>query len=361
MRILDPVWKEGFLREITALSGFDDLAARSRGIGASRPSQACWDDIKRPAVDLIERYPRRILVEARQHCNIAHLVEFWRWYGDVLKKYILAGSLTENFPLFSIKEPSARRQYEIESLSPADFDHYEFRLIAKLPPTCQYRHNPSVKIKKLSKKKFIRVENLERFICKLCRLQDTYSRTTTYLYNMFIDAARQELSPAWGDYRIHLFLDRFLYQTKDGQICDAPFEKIFFSSNLSELSVYLRYKFDRKLIPSVQDVGKFLSRQRKYYLELAMQLDMAGAAYLNNYRHLLHYHPPKGIVILPEMESQILEIIDRDLIQAAGVIKMAGCPFAKSKGVSENAVLEAFRHVDTLMLEMVGHWYKSIR
>lgn len=361
VQIRDPVWKEGFLREITELSGFDDLAERSRGAEATGPGEGCWDVIRRPAMEIVGRYSKSALVEARQHYNNSHLVEFWRWYGDILKKYILAGAITKKFPLLSVKETSAHRQYEIKPLSPADFDCYEFRPITKLPPACQYRYNPAVKIPRLSKKKFVQAENLERFICKLCRLQDTYSKTTTYFYNKFVNTARQELSPVWGDYRIHLFLDHFLYRTKDGQTCDAPFEKIFFSSNIAELSVYLRYKFERKLIPSVPDIGLFVSRQTKYYLELAMKLDMTGVAYLNNYRHLLHYAPAKGIVVLPEMESKIRQMIDRDLIQAAGIIKMTGCPFAKSKGVAENAVVETFRHFDMLMLEMVGHWYKSIR
>lgn len=354
-------WKELFLDEISSLPGFDGLAAKSRERPVKGQENDSWEQIERPARELMGRYPRRTLVEARQHYNNVHLVEFWKWYYCKIQIYIAERSITQSFPVFLVKEPGLPEHIEIHALSPDYFDDYEFKVTSSLPPAYAYKFNPTARPRRISKRKFLEKENLDKFICRLSLLQNVYTKTTTSFYDQFLSLARRDSSPVWDDYRIHLFLDRFLYETADGQLCDAPFEKIFFSSNLCELAVYLRYQFERKFIPPIAQIGKFLSRQRKYYVELAMTLDMAGAAYLNNFRHLLHYHPQSGTVQIKEMEPQVRLMIDHDLVRSAGVINLNGCPFAKSKGTAKNAVIETFQHFDLLMMEMATHWYKFLR
>lgn len=360
-QVRDTVWKNTFLQEIEGLTGFKELAEQSRGNRRTEHCQNDWDEIKQPALEILARYPKRTLIEARHHYNTTHLVEFWKGYCTTIQEYIAKGIISGSFPVFLVHERGTQQNFDIEALSPAYFDHFEYRTLRKLPPACLYKYNAELRERKRSWQKLKENEDLERFICKLRLLEDIYSKTTTYFYNRFINKVQLESLSTWGDYRIHLFLDHFLYLSKDGQTCDAPFEKIFFSSNLSELSTYLRHVFARKRRPPLEKIDEFLGRQRRYYIELAMTLDIVEVTYINNSRHLMHYDRDKRIVVMPPMESGIRTVIEQDLIQAAGVIKMSGCPFAKSKGMAENAVLEVFRHFDLLMLELVRHWYSFLR
>jgi hypothetical protein len=158
----------------------------------------------------------------------------------------------------------------------------------------------------------------------------------------------------WHAYKIHQFLDYFLYIGPNGDNCGATFEGIFFNSNISELTLFLEHHFAEQRCLSLLEVDQFLHRQRNHYLTRAISISLEESEALNHRRDLLIYDERQGIVILNGLTDEIRQKLREEKIEPYQMARFDGCPFAKSKGVDHNALLEVYEFFDRLMLHLLN-------
>jgi len=311
--------------------------------------------IRRSAEEITARYEREELVRARHFYNSTHLVAFWRWHCGWVETHLPYDASSPDFPVFALESGVTPGEIRLKLIDPAVFEQFFFWKVSD--------HPPAYKLCRLADKdchvaewSIHKSDDVEQLLGRLTLLSSKWKEYVTLLYNRFLSLQCLTDSSTWNDYKIHLFLDLFLYPELDAQNLGASFDNIFFSNNLIELGVYLRYCLEAENHITADDVSAFLERQRKYYIQLAMIIDHEQNAFLNNFRHLMYYEPERGVVVMPELSDDLRDSLHQKLMIEAGVVKADGCPFAKSKGVSENAVLEHFTWFDTLMLTLVRRW-----
>jgi len=359
LSVSSDAWKREFLELLDAVESFDTLAAISRENEQDEIMNIAAQ-IAPAAGNVVANYEKYELRKARTYYNNSHLLAFWKWFLNFQKNQILDGSLNEEFPISDIV---TKWKSENILLVPVSVEFFEQFFYWKTSGDPSYYCNCHIASKYSNYHKWTgsQYDSLEQLLGRLRMLQQKWVTYGTYLYNKFLAEQRLAASPRWDDYRIHYFLDLFLYSASGIQRYSSTFDNIFFSSNLSELEIYLRYCRNARIEWNLSDITAFLSRQRKYYMKLALVLSVEENAYLNSYRRLKYYDIGQKVVVMPEISPELRRELYEELIENAAFAKGAGCPFVKSKGVADSAAFEVFCWFDNMMLKIVERWLESLK
>jgi len=90
-------------------------------------------------------------------------------------------------------------------------------------------------------------------------------------------------------------------------------------------------------------------------LTQAVSISLEESEALNHCRSLLMYDERQGIVILNGLTDVVRQQLREKLLEPYQMARFDGCPFAKSKGVDRNALLEVYEYFDKMMLHLLNH------
>ena len=192
---------------------------------------------------------------------------------------------------------------------------------------------------------------LDSLYGRLTLIAQSFHETSVILYQMFLARERQAASATWDSYKIHVFLDTFMYRLNHGSTRTSRFDLIFFANNRLELIVWLDSSLKAGKPRSLKQAEMFLNNQTKHYLGLSQRITLEENEVLNCHRELLHYDEIQNVVRLGNIPPEILEKC-RKPIQDMGITSL-GCPFARAKGVKINALTEIYQYSDQLFLRIL--------
>lgn len=348
-------WRKDFLDEINVIDGFEGLVRHSRSATQlSEPDQRLKQDARR----IIESRDRDELTIARQYYNNAHLLVFWRLLKEDINKGYSSGRISREFPLFQIKRGVESGSIVLEGatvefLDKVHFDLDESTLIDSEAPATELHELPV--LLKLSADSPRRQQPLNQAFMRLSLVTRIALASLESCYSNFIEQQRLQQSPIQDYYRIHCFLDNFLYINESGSVRRANYDAIFGNSSLYELKLYLQYNLDNKILIGLKEVEAFLERQRKFYLSLALDITLEENEVHNQRKNLLAYDAESGVVHAQNINPKLISHYHKTVIESFGVVKQNGCPFAMSVGTSGNALLEVFQYFDTIFLHLLHH------
>jgi len=351
------VFKREFLVQLNTVDGFDRLVCISRDNKKEEKANII-QSITPAAKEIIHNYDKSVLAKVRAYCNNNHLLAYWRWFIDFQKNYTSTNAVDQSFQMFDVVQKDGGAGFELNPVSIESFELFFYWKTTDDPPIYKScLHNE--KYKHYYQWSDCKHGMLEQISGRLRMLHRQWVAYATYVYNEFITRQKSLSSPTWDDYRVHYFLDLFLYKTSDEHKHSSSFDNIFFSCNLHELDIYIRYQMKTLKKLSLADIELFLNRQTKYYIKIAQTLNVEETAYLNGYRHLKYYDFIHEVVMMPELSNELRSSLNEKLIVKDGCVKSDGCPFAKSKGIHGNAVHEVFSSFDQMMLKVVGRWLSN--
>lgn len=332
-------WRHDFVRRLSSLDGFDELLGLScqtadRDLGAKARA---FPHLNSQSQEIISAYDKQDLVAARQYYNNEHLVEFWRYYRNEVDAHISAGKIDRDFPLFNLSVDIPNLSYQVTSIA-----------LKSLQDTSEFK----------AWKQRIEMEGspypkLHILFAKLSVLTKYQFRCFFNFYGLFLQINKKKKSPIWDYYKIHYFLDNNLYGNGSSLFFRTPFEFAFFSNNLTELTLYLEHEFGAQSQISLDSVDAFLQRQRDYYLKLALTITLEENEIHNRRKDLRMYEPREGIV-KEKVTEELREFYRITTVDSYGLLKQNGCPFARTKGLGENALLEVFEYFDRMMIYLLG-------
>ena len=347
-------WCVRFLGALVRMEGFGTLVDRSRRLAANIRAKKL-ERIRLPAQRLVASYPRYELAIARQYYNNEHLIHFWRSVNQEIDRLVDVGAITREFPLFQVKAHVSGLTYEAVPIPVWNFVNIEIHKTQDEPFLFTWRPGGNSTRPQINRESVLDGgKALDTLFGKLALLHNVVIHGFTGLYNIFLMHHRKQKDIVWDYYRIHYFLDNYLYLRQDGASCRASFGDIFFNSNLLELRVFLKHHLANRQYLSLQDVDDFLERQRQYYLRRAVTISLEENEHLNHRHDLFRYDPERGIVVPEDMTDEMRQAYRTAKIDPYGLLKLDGCPYAKSKGVKANALLETYEHFDKLMLHLLS-------
>lgn len=347
-------WRERFLEQLSLLEEYESFLAQN-GVIRSVNITGLPASLRSKANQLVKSYSRHELVAAKQYYNNDHLIHFWRWFVENLDMLASAGAISRDFPLFRVNINWEILKYRVTKIPIQQFEQSHFYKISDQP----------LKYASVSRASSGRKDHadgavdtagadFESLKGKLVVLRIHVFEALRNLYYIFLEFNRRNKSVPWNSYKIHQFLDYFLYIGPNGDNCGAAFEGIFFNSNISELTLFLDHHFAQRRRLLLFEVDQFLQRQRKHYLTRAVSISLEESEALNHRRDLLIYDERQGIVRLNGLTDEIRQLLREEKIEPYQMARFDGCPFAKSKGVDYNALLEVYEFFDRLMLYLLN-------
>lgn len=352
-RVSGPAWRSEFLTRIEAIPDFLTLVDRSRERNFSARSEmapAMADHAQR----VIRQYSLHELRVARQFYNAQHLLAFWRRYNEIISTGIARGILSRRFPLLSVKVDAANRSLTLDSLKLEQATAGIFRrLDASLPPRFEWTDcdaGDRALAERLSEQ-----DVLDSLHGRLAWILQQARTAGSILYTQFLGHEREAGSDQWAWYKIHVFLDNFLYNADGGSRGLSRFEFVFFSSNKEELMVWLAWELRQGSRLGIPRVRSFLARQTKFNMALSQRISLAENEVRNSRRDLLAYDPSSEIVKLAIPPGDILENAERHFREMD--VRSLGCPFGREKGVARNALAEIYEYFNQLFVRAIeGSW-----
>lgn len=344
-------WRETLLSRLSTLDGFDSLAAESRGLSAPTLAERAAR-LRIDATLIAGSYPRMELAAARQYYNTEQLLRFWRYFNREIANLARLGLITAEFPLFTVQADLERLVYGIK---PVDIEYFgalntaghgnDTHCPIQLPAQALHGLNAAEP----------GYARLSALFNKLLALHQIMFGTVKTYYDIFLKMGCKRNTVAWQCYKIHLFLDHYLYIDASGESLRADFDRIFFSTNVKPFQFYLAHCLASGATVTLADAEAFLARQRNHYLEQALSLSIEDTEILNLERQLIRYVPEKGVTTVCGATDELREFYRQNRIIPYGRIKLDGCPFAKVKGVRGNAMIEVFEMFDRMMLYLLLH------
>lgn len=317
-------WRHNLLEKVSRVTGFDVLVDLScHAVAAVNVPDI--PTVNRQARQIVQSYGKEELATARQYYNNEHLLEYWKYYNSELEKVIATHSLDPAFPLFGI-------EVNLRGLT--------------------YRAHP-IPLGNFLESGSGGFSPLDRLRSQLAPMLMAQRRIFKTLYVLFLNLNRKAHSETWDYYRIHYFLDNNLYEIGNGRYYRSPFDFVFFNTNMLELRLFLEHQLQAGATLSVADVGDFLRRQREYYLHLALSVTSEENEIHNHRRDLCWYDAAAGVV-KDGVSDELREYYRRNVVEPYGLVKLTGCPFARSKGLKKNSLLEVFEYSDGLMLHLLS-------
>lgn len=335
--VMSAAWRKSFLESVCSLDQFNVLVDESAGLPVRHPSPEQLEQLNAAAQRLISGYDRKELVVARQSYNNEHVLEFWKFYSQECQRLLKSGTIAHDFPLFSVTPDFEGLDFDARAIPVTRFDEDDF--------LCQTVGASPADVPR---------DGLERLWAKLVVLHRIQNATIQTLYRLLINKARLQGTAVWDYYRIHYFLDNNLYQLGNGAFYRSPFSFVFFNTNLLELKLYLEFHIRNAAEISLTTVQDFLERQREYYLRLALSVSSEENEIHNRRRDLCRYDPEDGVV-KDQFTDALKNHYHETVVHACGMIKLDGCPFARTKGLRKNALIEVFEYFDRMMVHLLEH------
>jgi len=327
-------WRSEFLERIASLPGFVSLAESS--CDACEAPSVDMGALNVAAKELIQTYDKEELVVARQHYNNEHVLEYWLYYNRQLDVLSESGIVDRGFPLFEIEVDLPRRTYRAAAVS------------------LDQLNDDSVLSNVVSPGRPVPVpqKGLERLLAKLVVMQRIQNSTYSKFYPLLLNTARDAGNTMWDYYKIHYFLDNNLYEIEDGVYYRSPFSFVFFNHNVIETRLFLEHCLSNAVPLTLSEVGTFLKRQREQHLRLAVNVSSAENE-IHNRRRDLYYYDPADEVVKDQFTPELTDYFLRTIVEPCGIIKQDGCPFARTKGLQKNALVEVFEHFDKMILHLM--------
>lgn len=341
------VWRSALLAKFAALPDFDSLLAQSCSPAGVDKTAGSLAELNMKAAQIVRSHDRQELVVARQYYNNEHLVRFWRFFCEELDKIVASNDLDPDFPLFEITMDLSVPDYRVGPLAPSFLEGHA--------GAGDGGHESRGSCSQISSR-FPDVDHgdLRRLFVKLSVFFAYQASLLAAFYRLFLNIHRKQGGEIWDYYRIHFFLDNHLYGRDNEYFYRSSFDLIFFNSNLLELGIFLHYHFSRGLPLSLDDVRGFLRRQTEYHLKRALTISMEDNEIFNRRKDLLEYLPDEGLVSMRGVSDELRAFYRKSVIEYYGLLKQGGCPFAKSKGVSRNALLELYGYSNELIIQLLS-------
>lgn len=330
------------------LDGFNELVKYSR---SPTDSEVAALRIAGHAAQILAQFPKYELHMARLYYNTQQLLGYWRYYRNLVEAAISKGQVSRNFPLLLATSDPINRRVNLEGIN-----IHQMRDGLFIKTDCN-PHPPSFKRQELKYEQAL----LDDTLCAQGILDSLYGRltlvsqyfynTSVILYQMFLASERQAASEIWDSYKIHIFLDNFMYRFSDGSSRSSRFDFVFFANNRLELLVWLNASLKSGEPRSIKQVETFLNNQTKHYLRLSQSITLEKNEVLNCHKELLSYDGIQELVLLGSVPAEILDEC-RAPIQKMGVASL-GCPFARARGVKINALTELYQYSDQLFLSVL--------
>lgn len=341
--IMTEEWRSAFIGRLAKLDGFFELVDRSCQTISIAHRPIDFAALNMQARNLIASYDIKDLAAARQYYNNEHLVLFWKFYHDKLEPLFENGSVDRNFPVFTAEIDYAGDDFRVTPVK-IDFLNSDVMKIGD----DLLRRESVTEIHKSGER------DLRDLFARLTILQQIQNKAFNDFHLLFLKQAQRAKNIVWDYYKIHYFLDNNLYPLGDGTYYRAPFDYVFFSSNITELKLFLSHCHASDLNIDINNVADFLGRQRKYYLQIALSLSLPENEIHNRRKDLRWYDPIEGVV-KDGISDDLLRFYDETVVKKGGLVKQGGCPFAKTKGVRRNSLIEVFEYFDQMMIALLSH------
>lgn len=342
-------WRSSFLAQIESIPGFLSLVEKSReqDVSARYAMIATLDD---PAQWVIRQYSLHELRVARHFYNTEHLLAFWRHYHAILDAGISKGLLPRRFPLPSVKIDADTRRLTLEGMNLDDITGalflYHQRDAARPATFARLELKARARLEQLSEQQM-----LDSLRGRLAWVAKQVRAAASLLYTQFLWQERHAGSELWDWYKIHVFLDHFLYYAHAGDRRLSRFDLVFFSNNKEELAVWLEWELGQRAKLGIRQVRAFLDRQTRYNARVSQQVSLAENDIRNSRRGLLAYDPCSGVVKLSTGPGDILA--DAEAYFQALDIRSLGCPFGREKGIAGNALVELYEYQNGLFARAI--------
>lgn len=304
-RISGVAWRSTFLHAIESLHSFEELVTLSRSPNLQHQAELA-SKIGPAAAKLLAQYSSDDLRIARLSYNSQQLVAFWRHYHTFIHSNIQSGRLAKRFPLLSATTDPSNDRIVLEAINIVQIEGGLFTQLTGTPhPSFEFTKCDGIHFaqsRELSRKDVIdslhgRLTNTIRLACSALPL----------LYTHFIAQERTLNSAIWEAYKIHIFLDTFMYRESEGGDRTSRFELIFFANNLQELIIFLEAAAAAGKRLSTKMAKDFLKSQTQYYLALSQRISLEENEILNSHKELLNYDEARNIVRLSKVPAELLE------------------------------------------------------
>lgn len=293
------------------------------------------------SAEFLSQFDKYTLYEAKKYWNNYLCVEFWNNYKKHVDEYNKKHGT--QLGIFDVELKNNESDFEIKPASYSILDNKKFR--KKLFENTPY--------KKRSKLSFFRNNRREK---KLYILFEKiyavlfYQEKTVFkiIKNQLFQ--NQQLAICYG---VVKFLDDYLFQNQENQTFSSPLKSIFLSNNSNQLSRYLEYAFLKNLkFQDISTVKNFLESQNKFSLKRALTTSYAENQIYNAYPRLLEYDKYENVVKIQHFPTELLDFYKKQQL-SFGIPDSTGCPFAKSRGISKNTLLEHYEYFNQLFLGLL--------
>lgn len=298
---------------------------------------------RKDCVKFCKLFSKQELATIKMYWNNYICIEFWKYYQDIIHYEFEKNSI---FILFSV---NARKSTYFE-LQPIPFETIESEKVISL----KHRLFQSQNLTEISFfKKFQTVNTILRN-----SFLDLYENFRISRQIPFVDKKHtaQKLEVNWLNlYSMIDILENGLFYNEKKKIgFITPINKILFSPNYVDLIIYLKFLLSNQKKIVFEDLVSFLKRQREYNLKNALHQTFVETNVKNQHQELLFYDEREEVVKLgniPKKLKQDSEEISRLL--EIDMLERKGCPFARSKGLEKNSLMEYNEYFDFVYLEFL--------
>jgi hypothetical protein len=286
----------------------------------------------------------------RHYYNTKQLVDFWKFYQELVESGITRNVVTRDFPVLL-----AELRNSALFLSGLGVNQFAQGYVYRDGNNPQGFQRMNIANGDAVMNMNSPEEIWNSLVGKMFLMLQAIVSSGKLLYTHFLNEQWRIQSEIWDYYKIHIFLDTFMY-IKDGiPRAHSGFDFVFFNSNYFELKEFLRDRLISGIRLTIPEVDQFLKRQRVHNLRLSQHISLVEADVLNKHKELLRYDQLSGIVQLQEIPSSILSASQNKVHHELGFVKVDGCPFARTKGVRGNALVEVYEYFDDLFLALLEH------
>lgn len=296
-------------------------------------------------VEFVQFFDKDFMANAKAYWNNYILVEFWKYYFNVIKNDLNIHKLNT---LFGVRVDTKNKLYF--TLIPINFD--------------------SLKDNSFSIMKMIRVRKTDDFdvlIKKLKRVNQIQKNSILQLYEIFQISRRvphvdekhknfEGLNLNWNHlYRVIEILEVGLYfDSKSKRGFHSPLTVIMFADSLPSLQVFIEHCYKKSMKISIDSIESFLKRQRDYALKSALNISFVQNKISNENPNMFEYVESKGIVEIDfqKVPQNIIEET-KEFEKELNIVSLGGCPFAKSKGLEKNIFMEYQEYFDDLFINFL--------
>lgn len=348
-RIRSPEWRAHFICEISAIHGFDDILQHSRNPQFEMQPDL-FKQVYAQAIQILACYPKEELRTARQHYNTQQLLAFWRHYDDLINRGISKGLISKRFPLLTARFDPVNNRVVLDGIKISQMKGGVYIKDSNSEATFSRREIDQRRVN-LEYAPFTN-DVLDSLEGRLTFLVHLVRQSSSILYAKFLLSESQAASDVWDAYRIHVFLDNFMYRDiETGLVGSSKFDFIFAPSNCRELIVWFKAALISGKHITIGQVREFLGKQTKYYARLSQRITLAENEVLNTHKEFLFYDESEGVVRMGSIPQEVFDPANDRYMDLA--ITSMGCPFGRVIGARDNALFEIFQYFNNLFIRVL--------